>query len=127
MGIFSTLLGNASNVSVDELSRSLKDIAYEGEEILYAFSYVRDVILFTTGRVIFVDKQGVTGKKKEFLSIPYRSISKFSIETTGYFDDDSEIKIWISGINEPVTREFSGDKNLNEVQKLIAKAISSNN
>lgn len=125
MGIFNTLLGNASNVNVDEISKDLKDIVYDGEEILYAFSYVRDMILFTTGRILFVDKQGVTGKKKEFLTIPYKSISRFSVETSGHFDDDSEIKIWISGMAEPIVKEFSGDKNVNEIQKLMAKFICS--
>lgn len=123
MGIFNTLLGNATNVDLDGVYDKLKDVLFEGEEIVYAFSYVRDMILFTTGRVIFIDKQGVTGKKKEFLSIPYKSISRFSIETSGHFDDDSEIKFWISGMSEPIIKEFSGDKNLNEIQKLIAKAI----
>ena len=87
MGIFNTLVGNATNVDVDGVSDKLKDVLFEGEEIVYAFSYVRDMILFTTGRVIFIDKQGVTGKKKEFLSIPYKSISRFSIETSGHFDE----------------------------------------
>ena len=123
MGIFNTLLGNASNIDVNEISQSLKDIVYDGEEILYAFSYVRDMILFTTGRILFIDKQGVTGKKKEFLTIPYKSISRFSIETSGHFDDDSEIKIWISGMDEPITKEFSGDKNVNEIQKLMARFV----
>lgn len=123
MGIFNTLLGNATNIDIDDIAVKLKDIFYDGEELMYAFSYVRDMILFTTGRVIFIDKQGMTGKKKEFLSIPYKSISRFSIETVGHFDDDSELKIWLSGFSDPIVKEFSGDKNLNEIQKLIAYAI----
>lgn len=123
MGIFNTLLGNATNIDIEDIAVKLKDVFYDGEELMYAFSYVRDMILFTSGRVIFIDKQGVTGKKKEFLSIPYKNISKFSIETVGHFDDDSELKIWISGVSEPIVKEFSGDKNLNEIQKLIASAI----
>lgn len=125
MGIFNTMLGNATNVETESVSEKLKEILFEGEEMCYVFSYIRDMILFTTGRIIFIDKQGVTGKKKEFLSIPYKNIVKFSIETTGHFDDDSEIRFWIKGINEPVVREFSGDKNIKEIQKLIAKATCS--
>lgn len=123
MGIFNTLLGNATNIDIEDIDVKLKDIFYEGEQVKYAFSYVRDMILFTNGRIIFIDKQGVTGKKKEFHSIPYKSISRFSIETVGHFDDDSEFKIWINGMSEPIVRELSGDKNLNEIQKLIAEVI----
>ena len=44
--------------------------------------------------MIIVDKQGVTGKKVEYKSIPYKSISRFSVETSGHFDLDAELKIW---------------------------------
>ena len=123
MGIFNTLLGNASNVGVGDVKEKLADIFYIGEELEFAFSYVRDMILFTNSRIIFLDKQGLTGKKKEFYTIPYKSISRFSIETTGHFDDDSEIKIWISGLSDPIIREFSGDKNINELQQFLAQKI----
>lgn len=123
MGIFNTLLGNATSVDVQDIVYKLKDIFYEGEEVCYAFSYVRDMFLFTSGRLIFIDKQGVTGKKTEFYSIPYKSISRFSIETTGHLDDDSEIKIWINGVAEPIVKQLSGNKNLEEVQKVMAKVI----
>ena len=122
MGIFNSMLGNATGIEKESVSEKLKEVLYEGEEMCYVFSYVRDMILFTTGRVIFIDKQGVTGKKKEFLSIPYKSIIRFSIETSGHFDDDSEIRLWIKGLSEPIIKEFSGDKNIKEIQRLIAKA-----
>lgn len=122
MGIFNTMLGNATSNDVESISEQVKEFLYDGENICYVFSYVRDMILFTTSRMIFVDKQGVTGKKKEFLSIPYKSIIRFSVETSGHFDDDSELKFWVIGMDEPIIKEFSGDKNINEIQKLIAKA-----
>lgn len=125
MGIFNTLLGNATNTNPVEVEDQIGDILYSGEEVMYAFSYVRDLIVFTTGRIIFIDKQGVTGKKKEIQSIPYKNISRFSIETSGHFDEDSEIKIWVSGVSEPIVREFSGDKNIVDVQKLIAQVACS--
>ena len=42
-----------------------------------AFSLIRDLIVFTEFRLILVDKQGVTGKKTSYKSLPYRSISRF--------------------------------------------------
>lgn len=125
MGIFNTLIGNATNTDVTEVENEINDVLYDGEEVLYAFSYVRDLIVFTSGRIIFIDKQGVTGKKKEFQSIPYKNISRFSIETSGHFDEDSEIKIWVGNMQEPIVRDFSGDKSVINVQKLIAQVVCS--
>ena len=56
-------------------------ILLEGENVNAAFKLVRDIIVFTDKRLILVDKQGLTGKKTEIQSIPYKSISRFSVET----------------------------------------------
>ncbi len=121
MGIFNTLIGNASKIDNEDLDDKVAEFLFEGEEVLNVFSYIRDMILFTNARIIFLDKQGLTGKKKEFVSIPYRSISRFSIETTGHFDDDAELKLWINGSVEPIIKEFSKDKNVYDIGKIIAK------
>lgn len=123
MGIFSTLMGNASSSDVEKMQEKLSDILFEDEVVRFAFSYVRDSILFTTSRIIIVDKQGISGKKESFESIPYRSIIRFSIETTGVFDVDSELKIWISGLSTPIERTFSGDKNIIEMQRFLSEKI----
>ncbi len=123
MGIFSTLLGNASHISKDKAEEMLSCVLFPGEEIHFAFSYVRDVILFTDYRIILIDKQGVTGKKECFESIPYKSIIRFSVETTGHFDADSELKIYVSGLSEPIVKTFSGDKNILDMQKLLSEKV----
>ena len=38
-----------------------------------------------------VDKQGVTGRKVQYHSVPYKSITHFSVETAGTFDLDAEL------------------------------------
>ena len=48
-----------------------------------------------------VDVQGVSGKKVEYLSVPYKSIKYFSVETAGGFDRDSELKVWVSDSHAP--------------------------
>jgi hypothetical protein len=60
-----------------------------------AYLLIRDTILFTDRRLILIDKQGITGKKTEYHSIPYRSITHFAVETAGTFDLDAELKIWV--------------------------------
>ena len=55
------------------------------------------MFVFTDKRLIFVNRQGLTGSKVELQSIPYRSITRFTIETAGTFDLDAQLKIWLTG------------------------------
>jgi hypothetical protein len=48
-----------------------------------------------------VDKQGMTSRKVDYLVVPYRAITSYSIETAGTLDMDSELKIWTSGRTDP--------------------------
>ena len=89
-----------------------------------AFRLVRDLVVFTSHRLIVVDKQGVTGKKVDYKTFPYKSISRFSVETTGHFDLDAELKIWISGAVEPAqVLQFRKDNSITTIQKALATAI----
>ena len=88
------------------------------------FKLFRDIFMFTNKRLILVDIQGLTGSKIEYKSIPYKSISRFSIETTGTFDLDAELKIWISSESLPsVSKKFNKSINVYDVQKYLASKI----
>ena len=85
---------------------------------------MRDVYIFTTKRLILVDKQGLTGRKVEYLSVPYRAITRFSVETAGHFDLDAELKIWISSTAEQtLKRTFNKSANIYQIQKLLAQYV----
>ena len=94
---------------------------YRQESIEKGYKLVRDLFLFTNKRLILVDKQGVTGKKTEYHSIPYKSITHFSIETSGHFDLDAELKIWISGTALPIEKQFNSSLNIYELQSVLAE------
>ena len=86
------------------------------------FKLIRDTFIFTNKRLILVDKQGLSGKKTEYLSIGYKSISRFSIETSGHFDLDAELKIWISSEQQAsIQKKFNKKVNIYDVQKILAK------
>ena len=129
MGIFSGLLGNASKKDNDKVERQLENILIPGEQVDLAYVLVRDLIVFTEKRLILVDKQGVTGKKTSYKSIPYHSISRFTVESSGHFDLDAELKIWISSALEPAALEpaevlqFKSDNNVFEIQQALAAAV----
>jgi hypothetical protein len=121
MGLFSAILGNAGTVSKEDLVKDFGKLLIEGEEIELGFKLIRDTFIFTSKRLILVDKQGITGSKTEYKSISYKSISRFSIETAGTFDLDAELKIWISGEALPsVTKQFNKSVNVYDVQKVLA-------
>lgn len=125
MSIFDGLMGNASQHNNKTVEEKLEDVLITGETVSLAFKLVRDLIVFTDFRLILVDKQGMTGKKVEYKSIPYRSISRFSVETSGHFDLDAELKIWISSGELPAeTIQFRKDENIVAVQKALALALS---
>ena len=124
MGLLSGLMGNASQKNVDKVERDLEDILVPGEQVTLAFSLIRDLIVFTEFRLILVDKQGVTGKKTSYKSLPYRSISRFSVETSGHFDLDAELKIWVSSAVEPSeVLQFNSDSSVIEIQQALASAV----
>lgn len=81
-----------------EAEEQFKFILQSCEAVELAFKGRRDMILFTTKRVIFVDKQGLfgIGKKVEFISVPWRTITTFSVRSAGSFiDKDSEMCLWL--------------------------------
>jgi hypothetical protein len=121
MSIFDGLLGNASENDTQETQQELSRILASDERVEKAYAIIRDQIIFTNKRLILVDKQGVTGKKKEFLSVPYRSIERFSMETTGHFDLDAELKIWVRGQAEPISKTFRNDQNIHDISRALAE------
>ncbi|MDV4152414.1 PH domain-containing protein [Clostridium sp. AL.422] len=120
MGIFNGLMGNASEVNLESIRKEYDKILARNESIEKAYKLVRDLFIFTDKRLILVDKQGVTGKKTEYHSIPYRSITHFSIETAGHFDLEAELKIWISGTALPIEKQFNSSLNIYELQQILA-------
>jgi hypothetical protein len=117
------LFGNATEINAKELQKDLEATMVEGETVVKAFRIVRDLFIFTDKRLLLIDKQGLTGKKAEYHSIPYKSISHFSVETSGTFDMDAEMKIYISGNPTPIQREFKRGTDIVGVQKILAQVI----
>ncbi|SDK00800.1 PH domain-containing protein [Catalinimonas alkaloidigena] len=121
MGIFDRLMGHASEVSPEKIAQQFTPILVEGEYLEKAFRLVRDLFVFTNKRLILVDKQGLSGSKVSYQSIPYHSITRFFKESTGLMDLDAELKIWIRGEAAPIQKEFRKNKHVNDVYLLLSK------
>lgn len=123
MGLLDGLLGNASQIDPGKIEQEFARILAPGEKIERAYQVIRDLFVFTDKRLILVDKQGITGSKIEYHSLPYRAITHFSIETGGHFDLDAELKVWVSGTSAPIQKQFNKRLSIYEVQSVLASYV----
>lgn len=96
------------------------DFLINDEQIIGTYQSLRDGVVFTNKRIIAINVQGITGKKKDFTSIPYSKITTFSLETAGVFDLDAELEIYMSAVGK-VKFEFTGNTNIKQICKLISQ------
>lgn len=123
MAIFDGLLGNASQVDLPAVQKEYGSLLIQEEKIERAYKLVRDMFIFTDKRLILVDKQGMTGKKTEIHSVPYKSISHYSVETAGHLDLDAELCLYISSSTVPIKKTFNKNVNIYEVQTVLSQYI----
>jgi hypothetical protein len=120
VGLLDGLIGNASEIDASEIEADFAQVLSSGEQIEKAYQLIRDLCVFTNKRLILVDKQGFTGSKVEYHSLPYKNITHFSVETAGHLDLDAELKIWISGSPIPIQKKFNKNLNIYHVQSVLA-------
>lgn len=106
----------------NETAADVFPLLVKGEEIIGVYRGIRDYVVFTSKRIISVNVQGITGRKKDFTTLPYSKIQTFSIETAGTIDLDCELEMWFSGLGL-VKFEFSGRSDIVEIGQLISHAI----
>ncbi|MFM2195261.1 MAG: hypothetical protein RL092_861 [Bacteroidota bacterium] len=123
MSFLSNLMGNATELSPAELQSEFASVLFDGENIESAFKIFRDKWVFTNKRLIMQDVQGMTGSKKEYHSVPYKSITHFLVETAGSFDSDCEIEIWVSGSPTSLKKELKKGIDVVGLQKTLASYI----
>lgn len=114
------------NATVWDAADAADDLAYalaHGEKVRFAFKLVRDSILFTDRRIMTVDIQGLTGSKRRYVSIPYRSITTFALESAGHFDLDTELTLTVSG-SEPIALNLSRGADVPGLVTLLTEHLS---
>ena len=118
---------NASYIKLGQIDYSqvagqIDPLLIEGEQSYMAFKGIRDYVVFTSKRIIAVNVQGISGKKKDFTSLPFAKVQAFSVETAGTFDLDAELELWFSGLGR-VKFEFKGSTDVAYLNKLIAHYV----
>lgn len=109
-------------VGNESFSALVKPMFIQNEEILQTYQGIRDGVVFTNMRIIVINVQGLTGKKKDFTSLPYSKIQAFSVETAGVIDLDSELELWFSGLGS-VKLDFVSNANVSQICQMISAYV----
>lgn len=94
------------------------------EQVIYAFQTIRDQLVFTDKRIIAIDVQGLTGRKKSFSIMPYSKVQYFSIQTPGFvelFPDCELFLMFSSGFTARF--EFKGKVDIGQIGRIISEYI----
>lgn len=110
---------NLKEIKIDKVRSEVLDFFLAGEEVMSAFETIRDQVVFTNKRILVVNVQGITGKKRAYLSYPYSKIQYFGIETAGVLDIDSEL---ILAFNDGTSLSFDFKTNVDIIG--ISRTIS---
>ena len=115
---------NLKPISVDAVRKEVTGLLISGEEIVMAFQTIRDQLIFTNKRIIAIDVQGITGKRKSYSTMPYSKIQYFSIQTPGFAEliPDSELFIMFSN-TFTAKFEFRGNVDIGKIGRMISEYV----
>lgn len=106
----------------NSIGKEVERLLIPGEIVIGNYKGIRDSVTFTNKRVISVNVQGITGKKKDYTSLPYSKVQVFSVETAGVLDWDSELEMWFSGVGL-VKFEFTGESDIVKIGQAIGTYV----
>ena len=109
-------------VDESEVTEDIMPVLTNGEHILGAYRSVRDYCVFTDKRIISVNVQGVTGRKRAYTSLPYKKVSIYAVETAGIVDIDGELELVFSGVGS-VKFEFTGGSDIKQICQVMSEYI----
>ena len=109
-------------VDPNSLASELEPLLIQGEEVHLTFKGMRDSVVFTNKRLISINVQGLTGKKRDYTSLPLNKVQAWSVETAGTFDLDSELDLWFSGLGR-VRLEFKGSVDIRRISQLVGHHV----
>ena len=115
---------NLKPISTDAVRDEVAGLLIDGEEVVMAFQTVRDQLLFTNKRIISIDVQGITGKRKSFSTLPYSKIQYFSIQTPGFAELFSDSELFIMFSNSFTAKfEFKGNVDIGKIGRMISEYV----
>ena len=115
---------NLRPMSLDSIRGEVNGLLIAGETPIMAFHTIRDQLVFTNKRVISIDVQNVTGKRKSFASMPYSKIQFFTIQTPGFLEmfPDTELCLMFSN-GFTATFELKGSVDIGQIGRAISECV----
>ena len=115
---------NLKPIDVSAVHNDVTELLVAGEEIAAAFKTIRDQLVFTNKRIISIDVQGLSGKRKSFASLPYSRIQYFAVQTPSLNEliPDAELFLMFSN-GFTATFEFKGTVNIGELNRMISEFV----
>ena len=111
-------------ISVGEVRNDVVGLLIGGEEIIAAFKTVRDQVIFTNKRIISVDVQGITGKRRSFATMPYSKVQYFVIQTPGFVELIPDSELFIMFTNGFTAKfEFKGNTDIGLLGRCISEYV----
>ena len=95
MSFFNKIAGYGS--INNDIENQISDYLLDDENVIMAFTFVRDSVVLTNYGIYTLDVQGVSGKKVEVKFFPGKNIKSISFESASTFDLDVDIKISVDG------------------------------
>lgn len=117
-------LWNLTPINLNSVHNEVNGLLVNGEQPVMAFKTVRDQLVFTNRRIISIDVQGFTGKRRSFTSMPYSKVQFFSIQTPGFLElvPDSELFLRFANGFE-ATFEFRGNVDIGQIGRMISEYV----
>ena len=115
---------NLKQINNSDVRNEVSSFLIDGEEIIDAFKTIRDRVVFTNKRIISIDVQGITGKRKSFSTLPYSTIQFFEIQTQGFMEIFPDTELFIQYANGFTAQfEFKGNVDICKIGKLISTYV----
>ena len=113
---------NLRAIKPESVRADVNGLLIGGEVIVSAFQTVRDQLVFTNKRIIAIDVQGVTGKRKSFTTLPYSKVQFFTIQTPGFMELFSDTELLLMFSNGFTAKfEFRGSVDIGQISRLISQ------
>ena len=109
-------------MSASEGRKTVEIMLLDDEEVVGAFTTVRDKVIVTNKRLMIVNVQGAIGKKIDYTSLPFNKVQTFSVVTAGAFDIDCEIELWFMHMGK-VRLEIAGRFDIRSFNKILSSYI----
>jgi DNA-directed RNA polymerase subunit beta' len=92
----------------------------EGEQVVTGFGYGSECICFTDRRLILPRSCDGLAGTSELVSLPYQTISRFNVEVSCVPGGVTNLRIWHSALDEPVTWPLDHISTAAAVQQYLA-------